>query len=179
MSQLPASNLIPSVLTNAKVYREGVDQLGVGTVELPDLEYMSESISGLGIAGEIDAPVVGHFKSMSAKIKWNTTTAAAISLLEPVAHHLEVRGSIQEMDAGSGKWVNKPVKVVVRGMPKKSGIGKFEPGKKMEPETELEVSYMKLWLNGVELVELDKFNFIFRIGGVDKLADVRSNLGMA
>ena len=37
MSQaLPATNLIPAVLTNAKVYKDGVDQLGVATVDAPD-----------------------------------------------------------------------------------------------------------------------------------------------
>ncbi len=165
MSQLPVTNLIPSVLTNARVYREGAGLLGVPTVEMPDFEYLSESISGLGIMGEMDVPVTGHFKAMS--------------LLTPQAHQLDIRGSIQELDAGSGTFVDKPIKVLVKAMPKKSGIGKFEPGKKMEPETELEIYYIKVWLGGVELVEVDKLNFICRLGGSDMLAKIRSNLGMA
>ena len=179
MSQiLPSTNLIPAVLTNAKVYKDGVDQLGVATVEAPDFEYLTESISGLGIAGEMDVPVAGHFKSMALKIKWNTANDKAVVLLQPVGHHIEVRGNIQELDAGSGKFVNKAVKVVAKSLPKKIGIGKFEPGKKMEPETELEIYYYKLWLGGRELVEVDKLNFIFRLDGIDQLADVRANLGM-
>lgn len=179
MSQtLPVTNPIPSVLTNAKVYRDGVDQLGVGTVEMPDFEYLTESITGLGIAGEMDVPVAGHFKSLALKIKWNVPTPNGAALLQTAGHHLEVRGSIQELDAGSGTFVNKPVKVVVKAMPKKSGIGKFEPGKKMEPETEMELYYIKMWMNGQELVEVDKLNFLFKLNGVDMLADIRANLGM-
>ncbi len=178
MSQLTATNLIPSVLTNAKVYKDGVDQLGVATVESPDFEAMTESITGLGIAGEMDIPVAGHFKSMTLKIKWNVVTDKAVVLLQPVAHHLEIRGNIQSLDAGTGTFVNKAVKLVAKSMPKKVGIGKFEPGKKMEPETELELYYYKLWIGGVELVELDKLNFIFVLNGVDQLAEVRANLGM-
>lgn len=179
MSQsLPVTNPIPSVLTNAKIYRDGVDQIGVGTVEVPDFEYLTESIAGLGIAGEMDVPITGHFKAFALKIKWNVVTPAAAALLQSSGHHIEVRGSIQELDAGSGQFVNKPVKIVCKAMPKKSGIGKFEPGKKMEPETELEVYYIKMWMNGEELLEVDKFNFIFSINGTDMLADVRANLGM-
>ena len=48
----------------------------------------------------------------------------------------------------------------------------------MEPETELEIYYYKLWLGGRELVEVDKLNFIFRLNGADMLAEVRANLGM-
>lgn len=179
MSQLPVTNLIPSVLTNARVYREGTGLLGVATVEMPDFEYLSESISGLGIMGEMDVPVTGHFKAMSLKLKWNSHQPEAMSLLAPQAHQLDIRGSIQELDAGSGTFMDKAIKVVVKAMPKKSGIGKFEPGKKMEPETELEIYYIKIWLGGVELVEVDKLNFICRLGASDMLAQIRTNLGLA
>jgi P2 family phage contractile tail tube protein len=175
---VPVTNPIPALLTNAKIYRDGADQLGVGTVELPNFEFMTESIAGLGIGGEMDMPVVGHFKSMTVKITWNTVNDNTVSLLKPQAHHLDVRGSIQEYDAGAGNFIHKPVKVVTRAIPKTSGIGKFEPGKKMDPETEMEVSYLKLWIGGQERVEVDKFNLIFRVNGVDSLAAVRTNLGM-
>jgi P2 family phage contractile tail tube protein len=178
MAQMPVTNPIPSLLTNAKIYRDGADQLGVGTVELPNFEFMTESIAGLGIGGEMDMPVSGHFKSMSAKITWNTVNDNTVSLLRPQAHHLDIRGNIQEYDAGTGSFVNKGVKCLVRAVPKTSGIGKFEPGKKMDPETELEVFYLKLWLGGKERVEVDKFNLIFAVNGVDALSEVRANLGM-
>ncbi len=174
---LPSTNIIPALLTDASVYRDGNVLLGVGSLELPDFEYMTESIAGLGIAGEVDAPVVGHFKSMSVKIKWNTTTESATSLLAPQAHQLEVYGSIQCYDAGSGTYEHQPVKVLLKAPPKKVGIGKMEPGKKMEPETELEVYYLKLWQNGTEMVELDKFNYVFSILDEDYFAKIRENLG--
>jgi P2 family phage contractile tail tube protein len=176
---MPVTNPIPALLTNAKIYRSGADQLGVGTVELPNFEFMTESIAGLGIGGEMDMPVLGHFKSMTLKITWNTVNDNSVSLLMPQAHHLDVRGSVQEYDAGTGSFVNRAVKVLVRAVPKTSGIGKFEPGKKMDPETELEVAYLKLWIGGREKVEVDKFNLIFRVNDLDVLADVRANLGMA
>lgn len=174
---LPGSNLIPALLTDAAIYKDGKELLGVGNLEMPDFEYMTESIAGLGIAGEVDAPVVGHFKSMSIKIKWNVTHEKASVLLEPIAHQLEVYGSVQKYDAGAGTYDHEQVKVVMKCPPKKVGIGKMEPGKKMEPETEMEIYYLKLWQGGKEIVELDKFNYIFRVLGTDHLSKVRSNLG--
>ena len=178
MSNLPSTNLIPAVLTNARVYKDGIAQLGVATVEMPDLEYMTESMTGLGIAGELDMPVQGHFKSMIIKLKWNTTTKDAVVLLKPEAHQLDIRGGIQNYDAGTGKFVDESIKVLVRSAPKKVGVGKFEPGKKMDPETELEIVYLKISQGGTELVELDKFNFIFMFLGEDMLARVRDHLVM-
>lgn len=178
MSNLPSSNLIPAVLTNARVYKDGGALLGVASVDMPDFEFMTESMAGFGIAGEVDMPIQGHFKSMSIKLKWNTTTKDAMQLLTMEAHQLDIRGNIQKHDAGTGKFVDEAIKVLVKGAPKKIGVGKFEPAKKMDPETELEVTYVKIWQGGTELVELDKLNFIFRVLGVDKMAQIRANLGM-
>lgn len=178
MSNLPSSNLIPAVLTNARVYKDGATLLGVASVDMPDFEFMTESMAGFGIAGEVDMPIQGHFKSMSIKLKWNTTTKDAIQLLAMEGHQIDIRGNIQKYDAGTGKFVDEAIKVLVKGSPKKVGVGKFEPAKKMDPETELEITYIKIWQGGGELVELDKLNFIFRVLGIDKMVNIRANLGM-
>ena len=157
-SNLPLTGGIPAVLTNAKIYRDGIDLLGVASVELPDFEYLTESLTGLGISGEMDIPVAGQFKALPLKIKWNVPTASATSLLEAVGHYLEARGSLQQLDPGTGTFVQKAFKLVSKAM--------------------LELYYLKLSIDGTELVEIGKFDFICRINGVDVLADVRNNLGM-
>ena len=101
----------------------------------------------------------------------------SVALLDPTTHHLEVFGSIQHHDAGSGELTPVPVKVVLRGLPKKVGLGKVEAAKKMESETELECGYLKMWIDGDEVLEIDKLNFICRIMGRDSLEEVRKHLG--
>ena len=175
---LPSAGHIPDKLINAKIYYGGSTELfGVANAELPSLEYITESLSGLGIAGELETPVIGHFKSLPFKFNWNVPNKQAIVLLASITHHLEIYGSIQHHDSGSGELVPEPVKVVLRGMPKKVGTGKVEPAKKMESETELECSYIKMWLGGEEVLEIDKFNFVCRIMGQDMLEQVRKDLG--
>lgn len=176
---LPASNIIPDKLINAKIYNSGKSELmGTADAELPSLEYMTESISGLGLAGEMETPVIGHFKSLPFKFKWNTTNELALTLLQTQTHHLDVHASIQRYDTGTGEMISQPLKVVLRGLPKKVGLGKLEPGKKMDSETELECSYIKMWINGEVVLEIDKFNFICSVMGTDMLAGVRKDLGM-
>jgi P2 family phage contractile tail tube protein len=175
---LPSANRIPDKLINAKVYYAGsTELLGIANAELPSLEYITESISGLGIAGEMETPVIGHLKALPFKFTWNAPNKQAIALLTSMSHHMEVYGSIQHHDSGTGELISEAVKVVVRGMPKKVGIGKIEPAKKMESETELECSYIKIWLGGIEMLEVDKINFICRIMGHDELERVRKDLG--
>ena len=178
MITLPSTNRIPDKLINAKIYYQGgTELLGTANAELPSLEYVTESLSGLGIAGEIETPVMGHFKALPFKFTWNVPNKQAVNLLASTTHHLEVYGSIQHHNAGSGELTAEAVKVVLRGYPKKVGIGKLEAAKKMESETELECGYIKMWLGGEEVLEIDKFNFICRVMGQDMLAQVRRHLG--
>lgn len=175
---LPNANPIPDKLINAKVYNGSDELLGVATVTLPELSYVTEALEGLGIAGPVETPVIGHFQSLTISLSWNTVNPSAISVLKTESTQLTVRASVQRYDAGTGKLEGQPVKLVVNTLPKKSGLGKTEPGKKMDNETELEVPYLKLWIGGQEMMEIDKFNFICRVLGEDMLAQVRNDLGM-
>ena len=176
---MASTNPINEKLINFRVYNDANDLLGIATVDLPELAAMSDTVSGAGIAGEVDSPVLGHFQSMSVTLHWRTIDEAAMSLAEQKAHHLEIRGSQQQYDAGSGKYSSVPVRLVVRGTPKTTSLGSFEPGSTTDTTTELECSYIKLVVGGKERLEIDKYNYICRIGGQDALRSVRCDLGLS
>jgi P2 family phage contractile tail tube protein len=171
---------IPDKIVNFEVYAGtgGAKLLGVGpSVELPSFEAMTETIKGAGIAGEIDSPVLGHFGSQTAKITWRAITAAGLSLLAPVLHTLDIRGSVQTQDPGLGSVLTIPARFEVRGLTKTFALGKLEPGTVMDTETEIECTVIRLTLNSVSIVELDKFNNVFKVLGEDYLRQVRIDLG--
>lgn len=173
------TNPIQEKLVNFRVYNNSNDLLGVATVDLPELSAMTDTVSGAGIAGEVDSPVLGHFQSMSVTLHWRTIEAAAMGLAAQKAHHLEIRGSQQRYDAGSGLYSTVPVRLVVKGTPKTTSLGSFEPGSTTDTTTELEASYLKLVIGGKEVVEIDKYNYIARFGGSDALQSVRADLGLS
>lgn len=172
------ANKVPEKLIDFRVYRDGTDLLGVADVELPDVESMSETLSGAGLAGEVESPTVGQYKSMALKLKWRVLHKDITELLVNKAHHLDLRGSIQRFDAGSGEYANYALKVLVKGLNKKQGLGKLEKAKPQENETEIECIYLKIWLEGDEVLEIDKFNYVAKVNGEDQLADVRQHLGL-
>lgn len=172
------SNPVPEKLINFRVYRDGTDLLGTSDVELPSLEAMTDTVSGAGIAGEVDSPVLGHYGSMTLTLNWRTTTKNQTILARPGAHHLDLRGAMQVYDASDGEYKSVPLKVVVKAVPKNTGLGNLSVGSNQEGSTEMEVNYLKVWVDGDERIELDKYNFICKVDGTDFLADVRQNLGL-
>lgn len=169
---------VPEVLSSFRLYKDGTDYLGVADVELPSLEWLTETVGGAGVAGEVESPVVGHFKSLSLKVKWRVLTQNVASLAASKAHHLEARGSIQRFDAGAGEYKSYAVKCLTKAIPKKIGLGKLEMGKKQDNDLEFECVYLKLWIEDNEVIEIDKYNFICMIDGTDYLAEVRTHLGL-
>jgi P2 family phage contractile tail tube protein len=165
-------------MTTFNVSKDGNIEMGIADVELPDIEYMQEKISGAGIAGEVELPTLGHLLSMVTKIKWRTVTKDSIVLAAPTTHDLEMRGVQQYYEGGGGNLGVQPVVINLRCLPKKTGLGKMGVGIKTDTENNFETVYLKLQIDGKKVIEIDKFNYICYISGTDWLADVKSALGL-
>lgn len=172
------ANNVPEKLINFRVYLDGNDLLGFSDVELPSLEAMTDTVSGAGVAGEVETPILGHYSGMTLTLNWRTVTKNTTILAAPKAHQLDLRGSIQQYDAGDGAYKTVPLKVVVKGVPTNTGLGNMQVGQGQDNSTELEVHYLKVLVDGEEKIELDKYNFICVIDGQDYLESVRSDLGL-
>jgi len=170
---------IPERLTNFRAY-SGLDSqeyLGLSTVELPAFEAMTETISGAGIAGEYASPTPGHFGSQMAKFSWRTPTEKMLLLMAPVQQTIVAYGAMQLQDPMLGALVSKQLRVEVRGQVKHHSLGKLEPGKIMAAEVDIECAVIRVDIDGKRVIELDKFNMIFRVNGVDYLAETRRAMG--
>lgn len=169
---------MPDKIVNYKVYKDGKDLLGTADIQLPDIESLTEAIKGAGIAGEVELPVLGHISAMSLSINWRTVTGDLVTLAAPIAHSLDFRVAQQGYDTGKGTITTNAVKHVVKAIPKKLSLGKAEAGGTADAGNEFSVTYYKMLIDGKVKVEIDPFNYIFIIDGVDYLKDVRSHLGM-
>lgn len=170
---------IPDKLTDFRIYNDAQDLLGVADIDLPDFEADSDEIKGAGLAGVLDTPALGQFKSLQVGLNFRTPTDATFTLLAPKVHKLSLYGSIQHFDGVASEIKEIPCKIYVHGLPKKKSMGKFDSGKKTETKLELELTYIKISLDGEDKLELDKLNYIFMVDGKDYLAAVRVNLGLA
>ncbi|OBZ08047.1 phage major tail tube protein [Bacillus sp. FJAT-26390] len=168
---------IPEKITGYSVYLDGSTYLGVADVELPSLEALTETIKGAGIAGEVDSPTIGHYGSMGCSLNWRTIDPSAIKLAAPKMHAIDFRAAQQTLDSAAGSYGSSPTKVSVRAIPKSLSLGKFEVGATTDTSNEFEVTYIKILVNGKTLLEIDKFNSICIIDGVDYLAAERAALG--
>lgn len=156
----------------------GNDLLGIAEVQLPSIEYLSESIKGAGIAGEFDAPTMGHFAPMTLTLNWRTIDKEQLNLSGIAGKQLDLRGAIQAYNASTGEYISKALKVTIVGTPKKADLGKLVVAGTADASTELSVSYLKVELDGSKQIEIDIFNYIGFLDGQDWLAPIREALGV-
>ena len=79
-------------------------------------------------------------------------------------------------DSGTGNYIVQSVKCVIRCVPKNTEPGKLDVGTLSDTKNTFEVDYIKISIDGEERVELDKYNYICKIDGVDYLSEVREAL---
>lgn len=171
-------NLVPEKMTKFKVYSDDGDLLGIADGNFPSLEFITTEIKGAGIAGTIDSPGGGMFSSIVVTLNWRTTSRDVFTLAAPVGHTIDMYAEQLSWDAGRGVYKSSRFHVYMKALTKKFDIGKLADMESQEGSTEHEVYYMKIDIDGVEQLEIDKFNYIYKVQGVDYLADTRRALGM-
>ena len=159
------------------VYEDAIEKLAVTEATLPDLEYMSETLSGAGIGGEIEEVLIGMMSAMTTTLNFRNVCPAAVSLAEPRTHKIDLRVAQQVTDSKTGDTKVVSVKHILKLKPKKTSMGKVATASAGELSGDYATSYFKTTYNGKTVTEIDPLNFICIINGTDYLAEVRKALG--
>ena len=61
----------------------------------------------------------------------------------------------------------------MRGRSKKLAAGKFKNGNPMDTSVSLTVLYILIEVDGETVIELDKLNEVFKVNGIDMLAEIK------
>lgn len=171
---------IPQTLINFEVFKGNADRvIGTADVTLPDFENMTSTVSGAGIAGELNVPIMGMYSSMKLTINFRTVVDDIFYLSKNEMHEITVRGAIQVFDQNTGKNVVKALSVFVKALPMKTGLGKLQAANPMDSSIEMEIVYIKVSLDGSTKMELDKLNYVVNIDGDDNANAIARALGLA
>lgn len=142
------------------------------TVTYPDLEWLSETLKGAGINGEIDLPSYGQLGSLVVEVSHNGLNTENIKLFRMEKQELEHRWATQVLNAATGETEIIGKKAIFHGVPKKMGMGVIEPNKAEEPSSAFELLYIKYMIGNKVAFEIDKLNDKVIIDGVDYSAKV-------
>lgn len=171
--------LHPEAYLDFEVYEDATNLIGVAQVTMPDISFMTATITGAGVSGTVETPLAGMLEAMTLGLNFRSVTDSAAKLASPKKHNIELRTVGQYWDTNQVDkklWADKYVMVV---FPKKLSPGTIAPASASDASGEYSVYYLAGYKDGQKIIEIDPFNQICVIDGVDHMAEVRRALGKA
>jgi len=164
-------------IINFAVYENGKEYRGVAKATLPDMNWITQTISGAGIAGNVEAVILGHLDAMTLTLDFRTPNASAAELSAPRRHNIDLRIAQQDEESSSANLIVRRHKHVFVVVPKSYKPGNVAPASSSDGSGEYAVHYWAEYIDGKKVREIDQINTICEINGVDYLAPVREALG--
>jgi len=166
-----------SKVFNARVYIDGLDFIAKAEeVELPKVKFKFADTKGLGLYAEAELPT--GLDKLEAKIKFNTIDPEFVKLAaDPFTTRTVIVRAPYQVWTQTGVSKTAPLKAEIRGTFKEYDTGKLKGRDSAEAEATLSVSYYKLEIDGQELIEVDAFNNIYKVGGRNLLLDFKQSIG--
>ena len=166
-----------NAIYNANVYLDGNNLLGkAGEFKLPEFEIGQDEYKALGMVGTIKLP--NSVEALEGEITWNSLyPEVAAKANHPFkAAQLMVRSNLQTFDA---RGLVKEVAVVttVTATFSKNGLGGLKPKEKSEQASTYQATEIRQMVDGRETLYYNAFKNIYRVDGVDVLAQMRKNIG--
>jgi P2 family phage contractile tail tube protein len=116
---------------------------------------------------------------MSTTVNWRSLIEDNIKLIASKIRLWVFRGSVEKYDLETGDITSQAVNCVMRVVPKTNSLGSFAPAKQTGTNGVYEVLYIKISVDNKEVLEYDRFAFIFKVDGVDYLKKIREDIGLS
>lgn len=170
--------MIPTKINAYNVYLDGTKLLGVSEeVTLPNFEALTETLSGAGILGEIDEPILGHFGASEIEIPFRTLNKDMFRIANmQTAVSLTLRMSTQTINESDMVTDFMPSRIVIKGKNKALTGGKVKQGSGTGSSLKVEILYILVEVDKQPKFELDKLNFVYKVDGNDLLQKVRAQV---
>ena len=171
-----SGKVLPEVLHNYNIYNiDGNKQLGTGeSITLAAVQFITATISGAGILGQLVIPIVGQTQDISQEVPYRVLYGGVsdyIANRQMVGFVL--RGAYQVLDRESNQRKPMAVKVDIRGACTNVNPGTAQNGNAMNGSITVSASYYKMEVADKVIFELDKINGIFIVNGIDILKEYR------
>lgn len=167
--------MLPHKLKNMNLFNDANSYLGlVGEVTLPKIVHAMEDWRGGGMIG----PIKIDNGLEALEFEWtlgghDTIAVRQMGLTRHDGALLRFLGAYQSDTVGAVT----AVEAVIRGRHQEIDFGSQKPGEDTELKVKTVCSFYELRSNGAELLYIDMLRSIYRVGGVDRYAQIRAAIG--
>ena len=169
---------LPRKLKHLNLFMDGGNWIGVAEDYTPaKMSQKFEAYRGGGMIGAANIHMGLDDSALDTSFTFGGVEAdlvkrLGVAKIDGVA--IRFAGSFQRDDTGEVV----PVEIVQRGRFKELDRGTFKSGDNSQSKISMVNTYYKETINGVELCEIDLLNMIWKVDGVDLMAEHRKAIGL-
>lgn len=165
-------------VVDCAIFESSKEYIGIASVTLPDITNKVSTISGAGIGGDIDVPIMGVKEAMRVTFEFTDNQGAVDRLAIEKLHTLDCRVVHEKINTVNGKIDNEKIKYLIQCMPIKQSEGSIAPASAQTSSIEMSVISLKKFINGTLVRHVDPLNYIDKDKtGSNRLAEVKRALG--
>lgn len=167
--------MLPAKLKNFNWFADGNSFIHqVPEITLPKITLKTEQYRGGGMLGELDIDMGLEKLELEVKVGGVAVPLMRkLGLIGVAAALTRFAGAYQ--DESTGAWTSG--ELVTRGKWTEFDPGAAKPADNTEWTFKQTVAYLRWDVNGRTEVEIDMVNNVFSVGGVDRMAAMRTILG--
>ena len=167
---------LPSKLKNMNLFVNGANYFGkAAEVTPPKLARKMEEWRGGGMDAAIKTDMGGEIPELEFTMGGlEPRLDKGFGATTHDAHQFRYVGAFQDDNTGKVR----ACEIVCRGRYEEIDRGTGKPGDDTEHKYKVPCSYYKEVVDNEIIIEIDVMNAVFRVGGVDRLAEIRNAIGI-
>ena len=170
--------IVPNGHVDYMVYKDGGPLIGVGKVTVPSIKYKTVTATGAGLMGDVTIPLAGMIEAMIANFQFTSVTDAAIELGTNEWHDIAIYVADQYFDSVNRKEEMEQTRFEMSIRPIEINHGTIATASSADASGTFSVCRYGVFKNNNKVVDIDQFNQIHVVNGVDCAAAVREAIGM-
>jgi len=170
--------IYPNGHVDYMMYKNGGALIGVGKVTMPPIKYKQVTATGAGLMGDVSIPLAGMIEAMTVRIDFTSVTDAALELGSNEWHDVAVYVADQYFDSVTRSEEKEAVRFEMSIRPVETSHGTIATASAADASGTYSVCRYTVYKAGKKVVDIDPFNQVHEVNGVDCAADVRKCLGM-
>lgn len=144
--------------------------------DLKEVKFKFADTKALGIYADSELPT--GLDKLESKIKFNSVYPDFVALAaDPFTSRTVIVRAPYQVWTQNGVSKTASLKAEMKGFFKEFDSAKFKKADSSEAEATMSVLYYKLEVDGVEVVEIDTLNNIYKVKGKDLMRDYVTAIG--
>jgi len=160
------------------VYEHGGPLIGVAKVTMSPIKYKTVTTTGAALMGDVNIPLASMIEPMSVNIDFSSVADAVVQLGTNEWHDISLCLADQYFDGVTRTEELEQIRFEMSIRPTEINLGTIQTASAADASGAYSMCKYTVYKEGEKVIDIDQFNQIHEINGVDNAANVRKALGM-